>query len=48
MRSPRALTELLAADGRIEVAGRAREGREGVDLLDAREPDVVPPISRCR
>lgn len=36
-----ALTELLEADGRIEVAGRAREGREGVDLVDALEPDVV-------
>ena len=36
-----ALTELFAADGRIEVAGRAREGREGVDLVDALAPDVV-------
>jgi CheY-like chemotaxis protein len=36
-----ALTELLEADGRIEVAGRAREAREGVDLVDAVEPDVV-------
>lgn len=36
-----ALTELLEADGRIEVAGRAREGREGVDLVDALAPDVV-------
>ena len=36
-----ALTELLEADGRIEVAGRASEGREGVDLVDALEPDVV-------
>ena len=36
-----ALRELLAADGRIEVAGRAREGREGVDLVDALERDVV-------
>jgi DNA-binding NarL/FixJ family response regulator len=36
-----ALTELLEADGRIEVAGRAREGREGVDLVDALQPDVV-------
>jgi DNA-binding NarL/FixJ family response regulator len=36
-----ALTELFEADGRIEVAGRAREGREGVDLVDALEPDVV-------
>jgi DNA-binding NarL/FixJ family response regulator len=36
-----ALTELLEADGRIEVAGRAREGREGVDLVDALNPDVV-------
>ena len=36
-----ALTELFEADGRIEVAGRAREGREGVDLVDALEPDLV-------
>jgi DNA-binding NarL/FixJ family response regulator len=36
-----ALTEVLEADGRIAVAGRAREGREGVGLVDALEPDVV-------
>jgi DNA-binding NarL/FixJ family response regulator len=36
-----ALREVLEADGRIEVAGRAREGREGVGLVDALEPDVV-------
>ncbi len=36
-----ALTDLLEADGRIEVAGRAREGREGVELVDALAPDVV-------
>jgi DNA-binding NarL/FixJ family response regulator len=32
---------LGVADSRIEVAGRAREGREGVDLVDALAPDVV-------
>ena len=36
-----ALTELLEGDGRIEVVARAREGREGVDLVDALEPDLV-------
>ena len=36
-----ALTELVEADGRIEVAGRAREGREGINLVDELAPDVV-------
>src|SRR6266508_3998724 len=36
-----ALGELLEADGRLEVAGRARDGREGVELADAIRPDVV-------
>jgi CheY-like chemotaxis protein len=35
------LTELLEADGRLEVAGRARDGREGVELAEALRPDVV-------
>jgi DNA-binding NarL/FixJ family response regulator len=36
-----ALTVLLEADGRVEVAGRARDGREGVALAEALRPDVV-------
>ncbi len=36
-----ALTGRLEADGRLEVAGRARDGREGVELADALRPDVV-------
>jgi CheY-like chemotaxis protein len=36
-----ALSELLEADGRLEVAGRARDGREGVELAEALRPDVV-------
>src|SRR5207244_8031485 len=36
-----ALTELLEADGRLQVAGRARDGREGVELAEALRPDVV-------
>jgi NarL family two-component system response regulator LiaR len=36
-----ALTELLEEDGRIEIAGRAFDGREGVALADALRPDVV-------
>jgi DNA-binding NarL/FixJ family response regulator len=35
------LRELLEADGRLEVAGRARDGREGVELAEALRPDVV-------
>jgi CheY-like chemotaxis protein len=36
-----ALRELLEADGRLEVAGRARDGREGVELAESLRPDVV-------
>jgi len=36
-----ALTELLDADGRLEVAGRAHDGREGIELVAALRPDVV-------
>ncbi len=36
-----ALGELLEADGRLEVAGRARDGREGVELVEALRPDVA-------
>jgi two-component system, chemotaxis family, protein-glutamate methylesterase/glutaminase len=36
-----ALTELLEADGRLEVAGRARDGREAIELAEALRPDVV-------
>jgi DNA-binding NarL/FixJ family response regulator len=36
-----ALTELLGTDGRIEVVGRARHGREGVELADELVPDLV-------
>jgi CheY-like chemotaxis protein len=35
------LRELLEADGRLEVAGRARNGLEGVELAEALQPDVV-------
>jgi two-component system, chemotaxis family, protein-glutamate methylesterase/glutaminase len=36
-----ALRELLEADGRLEVIGTARDGREGVELAEALRPDVV-------
>jgi CheY-like chemotaxis protein len=36
-----ALRDLLEADGRLEVAGTARDGREGVELAEALRPDVV-------
>ena len=36
-----ALGERLEADGRLEVAGRARDGREGVELAESLRPDVV-------
>ncbi len=36
-----ALKRLLEADGRLEVAGTARDGREGVELAEALRPDVV-------
>ena len=36
-----ALSELLEADGRLEVAGSAGDGREGVELAEALRPDVV-------
>ena len=36
-----ALTELLEADGRLEVAGRACDGREAIELAEALRPDVV-------
>jgi chemotaxis response regulator CheB len=36
-----ALRKLLEADGRLEVAGTARNGREGVELAEALRPDVV-------
>jgi len=36
-----ALTELLEAGGRVKVAGRASDGREGVELAEALRPDVV-------
>jgi two-component system, chemotaxis family, protein-glutamate methylesterase/glutaminase len=36
-----ALRELLEADGRLEVVGTARDGREGVELAEALFPDVV-------
>ena len=36
-----ALTELLEAGGRVTVAGRASDGREGVELAEALRPDVV-------
>ena len=36
-----ALRELLEADGRLEVAGRARDGREAIELAEALRPEVV-------
>jgi chemotaxis response regulator CheB len=36
-----ALRKLLEADGRLEVAGTALEGREAVELAEALRPDVV-------
>ena len=36
-----ALRELLEADGRLEVAGRARNGSEAIELAEALRPDVV-------
>jgi chemotaxis response regulator CheB len=36
-----AVKALLEADGRLQIAGRARNGREGVDLAEALRPDVV-------
>src|SRR6266498_1679989 len=36
-----ALTQLLEAGGRVKVAGRASDGREGVELAEALRPDVV-------
>jgi CheY-like chemotaxis protein len=39
--SAEALRELLEADGRLEVAGMARDGREAIELAEALRPDVV-------
>jgi two-component system, NarL family, response regulator LiaR len=36
-----AIRELLEADGRLEVAGRARDGSEAIELAEALRPDVV-------
>jgi CheY-like chemotaxis protein len=36
-----ALRKLLEADGRLEIVGTARDGREGVELAEALRPDVV-------
>ena len=36
-----ALRLLLEEDGRLEVVGSARDGREGVELTDTLRPDVV-------
>jgi two-component system, NarL family, response regulator LiaR len=36
-----ALRLLLEADGRLEVVGAARDGREGVELTETLRPDVV-------
>jgi chemotaxis response regulator CheB len=35
------LTQQLEADGRLEVAGRARDGREAIELAVVLRPDVV-------
>lgn len=37
----RALDELLAEDGRIEVVGHAADGRQAVELARALAPDLV-------
>jgi DNA-binding NarL/FixJ family response regulator len=37
-----ALTQLLEADGRLGVAGRARDGREAIELAEALRPDARP------
>ena len=36
-----ALEAILSADKRIEVAGRARDGGEAVELVQTLEPDLV-------
>jgi len=36
-----AVRALLAGDSRIEVVGRARNGREGVELAASLDPDVT-------
>ena len=36
-----ALEAILAVDGRVEVVGRARDGREAVQLTEELTPDVV-------
>ena len=36
-----ALTALLETDGRFQVVGRARDGREAVDLTQRLKPDLV-------
>ncbi len=36
-----ALEAILATDDRIDVAGRAHDGREAVELYEALTPDVV-------
>ena len=36
-----ALAALLEADGRVEVVGRAADGREAIELAGELEPDLV-------
>jgi NarL family two-component system response regulator LiaR len=36
-----AVRTLLEADGRVEVVGSARDGRQGVELAETLRPDVV-------
>jgi CheY-like chemotaxis protein len=36
-----ALRQLLEADGRLHVAGRACDGREAIELAESLRPDVV-------
>jgi len=39
--SPRRSGSCWRRDGRLEVAGRARDGREAIELAEALRPDVV-------
>ena len=36
-----ALEAILSTDGRLEIVGHAADGREAVDLVQAKRPDVI-------